>query len=148
MSPDGLVLVGPLAFALLRSTGWAVDSVGGLTMGADPVSYAIAYASAQAGTPVRCFAVRKEPKGHGMGKRIEGSFRAGDRVMVIEDSMTTGGSALNAAAAIRAEGGQVIGALTLVDREEGAREALEAAGIPLVAFTTAAELKTLIATPA
>ena len=148
MSPDGLVLVGPLAFALLRSTGWTVDSVGGLTMGADPVSYAIAYASAQAGTPVRCFAVRKEPKGHGMGKRIEGSFRAGDRVMVIEDSMTTGGSALNAAAAIRAEGGQVIGALTLVDREEGAREALEAAGIPLVAFTTAAELKTLIATPA
>ena len=148
MSPDGLVLVGPLAHALLRSTGWAVDSVGGLTMGADPVSYAIAYASAQAGTPVRCFAVRKEAKGHGMGKRIEGSFRAGDRVMVIEDSMTTGGSALNAAAAIRAEGGQVIGALTLVDREEGAREALEAAGIPLVAFTTAAELKTLIATPA
>ena len=148
MSPDGLVLVGPLAHALLRSTGWAVDSVGGLTMGADPVSYAIAYASAQAGTPVRCFAVRKEAKGHGMGKRIEGSFRAGDRVMVIEDSMTTGGSALNAAAAIRAEGGQVIGALTLVDREEGAREALEAAGIPLVAFTTAAELKTLIASPA
>ena len=148
MSPDGLVLVGPLAHALLRSTGWTVDSVGGLTMGADPVSYAIAYASAQAGTPVRCFAVRKEAKGHGMGKRIEGSFRAGDRVMVIEDSMTTGGSALNAAAAIRSEGGQVIGALTLVDREEGAREALEAAGIPLVAFTTAAELKTLIATPA
>ena len=148
LSPDGLVLVGPLAHALLRSTGWTVDSVGGLTMGADPVSYAIAYASAQAGTPVRCFAVRKEAKGHGMGKRIEGSFRAGDRVMVIEDSMTTGGSALNAAAAIRAEGGQVIGALTLVDREEGAREALEAAGIPLVAFTTAAELKTLIATPA
>lgn len=148
MSPDGLVLVGPLAHAMLRSTGWTVDSVGGLTMGADPVSYAIAYASAQAGTPVRCFAVRKEPKGHGMGRRIEGSFRSGDRVMVIEDSMTTGGSALNAAAAIRAEGGQVIGALTLVDREEGAREALEAAGIPLVAFTTAAELKTLIATPA
>lgn len=148
MSPDGLVLVGPLAYALLLSTGWSVDSVGGLTMGADPVSYAIAYASAEAGTPVRCFAVRKEPKGHGMGKRIEGSFRAGDRVVVIEDSMTTGGSALNAAAAIRAEGGAVIGALTLVDREEGAREALEAAGIPLVAFTTAAELKTRIATPA
>ena len=148
MSPDGLVLVGPLAHAMLRSTGWTVDSVGGLTMGADPVSYAIAYASAQAGTPVRCFAVRKEPKGHGMGRRIEGSFRSGDRVMVIEDSMTTGGSALNAAAAIRAEGGQVIGALTLVDREEGAREALEAAGIPLIAFTTAAELKTLIGTPA
>ncbi len=147
MSPDGLILVGPLAHGLLRESGWSVDSVGGLTMGADPVSYAIAYASALAGTPVRCFAVRKEAKAHGMGKRIEGSFRQGDRVVVIEDSMTTGGSALNAAAAIRAEGGQVIGALTLVDREEGAREALESAGIPLVAFTTADELKRLIPAP-
>ena len=148
MSPDGLVLVGPLAWGLLRESDWTVDSVGGLTMGADPVSYAIAYASALADAPVRCFAVRKEPKGHGMGKRIEGSFRTGDRVVVIEDSMTTGGSALNAAAAIRAEGGEVVGALTLVDREEGAREALLAQGIPLVAFTTAAELKRLIPAPA
>ena len=144
MSPDGLVLVGPLALGMLLDSGWTVDSVGGLTMGADPVSYAIAYASAQTGAPIRCFAVRKEPKGHGLGKRIEGSFRSGDRVVVIEDSMTTGGSALNAAAAIRAEGGEVIGALTLVDREEGAREALEAQGIPLIAFTTAHELMTLI----
>jgi len=144
MSPDGLVLVGPLAHGLVLASGWTVDSVGGLTMGADPVSYAIAYASALAGTPMRCFAVRKAAKGHGMGKRIEGSFRAGDRVVVIEDSMTTGGSALDAAAAIRAEGGVVVGALTLVDREEGAREALAAAAIPLLAFTTAAELRRLI----
>lgn len=147
MSPDGLILVGPLAHALLLDSGWAVDSVGGLTMGADPVSYAIAYASALADAPVRCFSVRKEPKGHGLGKRIEGSFERGDRVVVIEDSMTTGGSALNAAAAIRAEGGEVVGALTLVDREEGAREALQEAGIPLVAFTTADELKRLIPAP-
>ncbi len=147
MSPDGLVLVGPLALGLLFDTGWKVDSVGGLTMGADPVSYAIAYASALAGAPVRCFAVRKEPKGHGLGKRIEGSFQRGDRVVVIEDSMTTGGSALNAAAAIRAEGGEVIGALTLVDREEGAREALEAQRIPLIAFTTANELKPFLPVP-
>ena len=83
-----------------------------------------------------------------MGKRIEGSFQRGDRVVVIEDSMTTGGSALNAAAAIRAEGGEVVGALTLVDREEGAREALAAQGIPLFAFTTADELKALIPVPA
>jgi orotate phosphoribosyltransferase len=144
MSPDGLVLVGPLAHALLVHSGWAVDSVGGLTMGADPVSYAIAYASALRAAPVRCFSVRKEPKQHGLGKRIEGSFLAGDRVVVIEDSMTTGGSARNAAMAIRAEGGTVVGALTLVDREEGAREALAADGIPLLAFTTANELKALL----
>ena len=147
MSPDGLVLVGPLALGMLLDTGWTVNSVGGLTMGADPVSYAIAYASAQAGAPIRCFAVRKEPKGHGLGKRIEGSFERGDRVVVIEDSMTTGGSALNAAAAIRAEGGEVIGALTLVDREEGAREALGAQRIPLLAFTTADELKAFLPVP-
>lgn len=147
MSPDGLILVGPLAYELLLTSGWQLDSVGGLTMGADPVSYAIAYASALRDTPLRCFSVRKEAKAHGMGKRIEGSFLTGDRVVVIEDSMTTGGSALNAAHAIRAEGGSVVGALTLVDREEGAREALAAAGIPLVAFTTAAELKALIPGP-
>jgi orotate phosphoribosyltransferase len=140
MSPDGLVLIGPEAFALLASTGWAIDSVGGLTLGADPVSYAIAYASALAGAPLRCFTVRKEPKKHGTGQRLEGSFRAGDRVVVIEDSMTTGGSALNAAQAVRDAGGTVVGALTIVDREEGAREALAAEGIPLVALTTASEL--------
>jgi orotate phosphoribosyltransferase len=147
MSPDGLILVGPLAHAMLVESGWAVDSVGGLTMGADPVSYAIAYASAQAGSPLRCFSVRKQPKDHGLGKRIEGSFERVDRTVVIEDSMTTGGSALNAANAIREAGGTVIGALTLVDREEGARETLQADGIPLLAFTTAAELKRLIPTP-
>ena len=147
MSPDGLILVGPLAHSMLMESGWSVESVGGLTMGADPVSYAIAFASALAGAPIRCFAVRKQAKDHGMGKRIEGSFRSGDRVVVIEDSMTTGGSALNAAKAIREEGGTVIGALTLVDREEGAREALQAEGIPLIAFTTAVELKRLIPSP-
>ncbi len=147
MSPDGLILVGPLAHSMLLESGWSVESVGGLTMGADPVSYAIAFASALAGAPIRCFAVRKQAKDHGMGKRIEGSFRSGDRVVVIEDSMTTGGSALNAAKAIREEGGTVIGALTLVDREEGAREALQAEGIPLITFTTAVELKRLIPSP-
>jgi orotate phosphoribosyltransferase len=141
MSPDGLVLVGPLAHAMLVASGWSIDSVGGLTMGADPVSYAIAYASAVAQAPIRCFSVRKEAKQHGLGKRIEGSFVSGDRVVVIEDSMTTGGSARNAAAAIRDAGGRVVGAFALVDREEGAREALAAEDIPLLAFTTAAELK-------
>jgi orotate phosphoribosyltransferase len=140
MSPDGLALIGPVALSTLEQTGWAIDSVGGLTLGADPVSYAIAYASALAGRPLRCFTVRKEPKKHGTGQRLEGSFRQGDRVVVIEDSMTTGGSALSAAEAVRDAGGTVVGALTLVDREEGAREALAAAGIPFVAVTTARAL--------
>jgi len=140
MSPDGLALIGPLAISALTSAEWRVDSVGGLTLGADPVSYAIAYASALAGTPIRAFTVRKEAKAHGTGRLIEGPFRKGDRVAVVEDVITTGGSALRAVEAIRAAGGEVVGVLALVDREEGGREALEGAGLPVIALARAAEI--------
>jgi orotate phosphoribosyltransferase len=140
MSPDGLALIGPLALAALADARWPIDSVGGLTLGADPVTYAIAYASALAGTPLRAFTVRKEAKAHGTGRLIEGPFREGDRVAVIEDVITTGGSALRATEAIRAAGGIVAGVLALVDREEGGREALEGAGLPVVALTRASEI--------
>ena len=96
MSPDGLATIGPLGLAAIREAGWTPDAIGGLTLGADPVSYAIAHASALAGTPVRAFTVRKEAKTHGTGKLIEGPYRSGDRVVVIEDVITTGGSALKA----------------------------------------------------
>jgi orotate phosphoribosyltransferase len=140
MSPDGLALIGPLALAALRQSAWSVQAVGGLTLGADPVSYAIAYASAVAGTPLRGFTVRKEAKAHGTGRLIEGPFREGDRVAVIEDVITTGGSALRATEAIRAAGGVVAGVLALVDREEGGREALEAAGLPVITLARAGEI--------
>ena len=140
MSPEGLALIGPLGLAAVRDAGWAVDAVGGLTLGADPIAYAISYASAQAGTPLRAFTVRKEAKGHGTGKLIEGPFRAGDRVAVVEDVITTGGSALRAAEAVRAAGGAVAGVLALVDREEGGRDALEAAGLEVRALTRAGEI--------
>src|SRR5258705_8904884 len=140
MRPDGLALIGPLALAALRTAGWHIDSVGGLTLGADPVSYAIAYASALAGTPLRAFTVRKEAKAHGTGRLIEGPFCEGDRVAVIEDVITTGGSALRAAEAIRAAGGIVAGVLALVDREEGGRQALEGAGLPVLTLARASEI--------
>jgi orotate phosphoribosyltransferase len=140
MSPDGLTLIGPLALEALQASDWMVTAVGGLTLGADPVSYAIAYASALAGTPLRAFTVRKEAKAHGTGRLIEGPFREGDRVAVIEDVITTGGSALRATEAIRKAGGIVAGVLALVDREEGGREALEAAGLPVLALTRASEI--------
>ena len=140
MSPDGLALIGPLGLQALRSAGWPVDAIGGLTLGADPVTYAIAYASAVAGIPVRAFTVRKEAKAHGTGRLIEGPFRTGDRVAVIEDVITTGGSALRAAEAIRAAGGVVVGVLALVDREEGGREALEGAGLPVLALARASDI--------
>jgi len=140
MSPDGLALIGPAALAAIERAGWAPDAVGGLTLGADPVSYAIAYASALAGRPLRAFTVRKEAKAHGTGRLIEGPFRAGDRVVVVEDVVTTGGSALRAAAAVRDAGGTVVGVLAVVDREEGGREALEAEGLPVVALAGAGEI--------
>lgn len=140
MSPDGLALIGPLALQVLHDTGWNVEAVGGLTLGADPVSYAIAYASAATSLPVRAFTIRKEAKKHGTGQLIEGPFRSGDHVAVIEDVITTGGSALRAVEAIRAAGGIVVGVLALVDREEGGREVLQEAGLPIVSLVSAREL--------
>src|SRR5215831_13708990 len=89
MSPDGLALIGPLALQAIHDAGWTPDAVGGLTLGADPIACAISYASAAGATPLRAFTVRKEPKTHGTGKLIEGPFREGDRVVVIEDTITT-----------------------------------------------------------
>jgi orotate phosphoribosyltransferase len=140
MSPDGLALIGPLALATLRGLRWEIDAVGGLTLGADPVSYAIAYASASTDRPLRAFTVRKEAKTHGTGRLVEGPFREGDRVVVIEDVITTGGSALRAAEALRSAGASIVGVLALVDREEGGREALEAAKLEVVTLARASEI--------
>jgi orotate phosphoribosyltransferase len=140
MSPEGLSLIGPLALAVIQQSGWEIDAVGGLTLGADPISYAISYASAGSRRPVRAFTVRKEAKTHGTGKTIEGPFSETDRVAVIEDVITTGGSALRAIEAVRAAGGIVVGVLALVDREEGGRQAIEAAGVPVISLVSATQI--------
>ena len=140
MSPEGLSVIGPLALSTLRQSGWEIDAVGGLTLGADPISYAISYASADSDRPVRAFTVRKEAKSHGTGKTIEGPFKEGDRVAVIEDVITTGGSALRAIEAVRAANGTVVGVLALVDREEGGRQAIEATGVPVISLVSASQI--------
>jgi orotate phosphoribosyltransferase len=140
MSPDGLAIIGPLALSALRETGWNVDAVGGLTLGADPISYAISYASAASDHPLRAFTVRKESKAHGTGKLLEGPFREGDRVAVIEDVITTGGSALRAIEAVRSANGSVAGVLALVDRGEGGRRAIEQAGVAIISLVTADQI--------
>jgi orotate phosphoribosyltransferase len=144
MSPDGLALIGPLGVAAIRDAGWDANAIGGLTMGADPIACAVSYASATGAAPLRAFTVRKEPKTHGTGKLIEGAFQPGDRVVVIEDTITTGGSAKKAVDAVRAAGGTVIGVLALVDREEGGREALEAEGLAVLSLARASEIVPLI----
>jgi orotate phosphoribosyltransferase len=140
MAAAGQVLIGPLGLDAIRLAGWRPDGVGGLTMGADPVAYAIAAASMRTGSPVDAFSVRKEAKRHGTGRRIEGNFKPGDRVVVIEDVITSGGSALTAIDAIREEGGEVLGLLALVDREAGGRAKIEAAGVSVRALVSASEL--------
>ena len=144
MSPDGLALIGPLALQAIHDAGWTPDAVGGLTLGADPIACAISYASASGARPLRAFTVRKEPKTHGTGKLIEGPFREGDRVVVIEDTITTGSSARKAVDAVRAAGGVVEGVLALVDREEGGRETLESDGLEVRSLTFASEIVPLI----
>jgi orotate phosphoribosyltransferase len=137
---EGQAVVGRLGLAALRDAGLDPDAVGGLTLGADPVAYSIAHASWIAGDPVNAFTVRKEPKAHGTGKRVEGCFQPGDRVVVVEDVITTGGSALRAIEAVEAEGGTVLAVLSLVDREEGGREAIEARGYLVHALVGVNEL--------
>jgi orotate phosphoribosyltransferase len=140
MSAEGIVLIGRMGWAAIQSSGWQPAAVGGLTMGADPVAYAIAAASFGSRHAVDAFSVRKEAKGHGTGRLIEGNFKAGARVVIVEDVITTGDSAQRAIQAVEESGGSVVGVLAVVDRQEGGRRALEQRGHPVVALTTAREL--------
>ena len=140
MSAEGMQLIGRMGWEAIQREGWQPASVGGLTMGADPVAYAIAAASFGSGAAVDAFSVRKEPKGHGAARLIEGNFNPGDAVVVVEDVITSGGSARKALAAVEAGGGKVLGVLAVVDREEGGRAALETNGHRVVTLTTASDL--------
>jgi orotate phosphoribosyltransferase len=140
MSAHGLELIGHAGLAAIRRAGWQPDLVGGLTLGADPVAYAVARASRDEPPVIDGFTIRKEPKGHGAKRQIEGCFEAGATVVVIEDVVTTGQSALRAVEAVRSAGGSVLGVLAVVDREEGGRTALAGAGVSVVTLVTLADL--------
>jgi orotate phosphoribosyltransferase len=121
-SAEGLALIGEIIFDLIKDL--EVEAVGGLTMGADPLAHATALVSFQRGKPVNAFSVRKFSKEHGMGGLVVGPVSPGDRVVVLEDVITTGGSVLKAVAAAREFGLKVLEVIVLVDREEGGREAV------------------------
>jgi orotate phosphoribosyltransferase len=140
MSAAGLVLIGRMGLNAIRSERWRPASIGGLTMGADPVAYAIAAASFGSDTPLDAFSVRKDAKAHGTGRLIEGNFRSGSQVVVIEDVITTGGSALRAIEAVTQAGAAVLGVLAVVDREEGGRRALEQEGWRVLSLTNTSDL--------
>lgn len=121
-------LVGRVMASLVAD--WQFDAVGGLTLGADPVATAMLHAAAAEGTRLDAFVVRKSEKAHGLQRRIEGSPVEGRRVLAVEDTSTTGGSVLTAVEALREAGAEVVGVAVIVDRDTGAREAVEAAGLP------------------
>jgi orotate phosphoribosyltransferase len=140
MSAEGMVLIGRMGWQAIRQAGWTPDAVGGLTLGADPVAYAIAAASYGSDYPVNAFSVRKEPKDHGTGRLIEGNFNSGNAVVIVEDVITSGDSAIRALAAVEQAGGSVLGVLALVDREQGGKQVLETKGRKVLALTTATDL--------
>ncbi|MEA5053427.1 MAG: orotate phosphoribosyltransferase [Propionicimonas sp.] len=121
-------LVGEVMRALVAD--WQFEAVGGLTLGADPVAVAMLHDAARNGGRLDAFVVRKQAKAHGMQRQIEGTDVAGRQVLVVEDTSTTGGSALTAVDAVRAAGGVVVGVAVIVDRGTGAKERIEAAGLP------------------
>ncbi len=136
---EGSLLIARAILARLRPQAIAV---GGLTMGADPLACATAALSTLEGRPVHAFLIRKEAKGHGTGRFVEGlaNLKAGDHVCVVEDTTTTGSSLLTAVERARQAGLIVVQTLTVVDREEGAAEAIAAHGLTLEAITTRTEL--------
>ena len=127
----GAELTGRVFLELIQSKGWKTQAVGGLTMGADPIVVATSVISAQAGTPIHGFLVRKAEKAHGMGRRVEGFQEKGARVVIVDDVCTTGSSTIQAIEAAREFGFEIVGAACLVERlEAGGRPAVERAASP------------------
>jgi len=148
LSPEGMLLIGKLMYELIKDE--RINAIGGLTLGADPVANAIAYTSyiesqkskakGQKVTPLEAFVVRKEPKKHGTMQWIEGYVKKGDKVLIIEDVITTGNSTKTAIARAKKCGLKVMGVVVLIDRQEGAREAIESMGLPFKALLTKEEI--------
>jgi len=131
LRPAGFRALAELVAGHAERTG--ATAVGGLTMGADPIASAILHQGAARGLAYDAFVVRKEPKDHGRGRQVEGADVAGKRVVVVEDTSTTGQSALKAVEALRREGAEPVAVAVIVDRKTGAQAAVEAAGLQWLA---------------
>jgi len=126
LDAEGGYIIGSLIFDMIKDEN--PNAIGGLTLGADPISYAVAFVSYLKGQPIKPFVVRKKPKGHGTGKQIEGNIKEGDKVIIVDDVITTGGSALKAAKVSKENGLEVLEIIAIVDREEGGKENIEKEG--------------------
>ena len=123
LDPEGMILIGNLISERIGAR--SIEAIGGPALGAIPIVDAVAVISCQKGKIVKPFYVRERVKDHGIAKRIEGNVEKGDRVVIVDDVITTGGSTIRAIECARDEGLEVLKVIALVDREEGGREAIE-----------------------
>jgi orotate phosphoribosyltransferase len=131
------VLIGKLVLDKIQELDLKPNAVGGLTMGADPIAHAVALTSELKNNPIQSFSVRKEPKGHGLGLQVEGNVRENDKVIIVEDVVTTGTSTIKAVTIAREHGLNVLGVIVLLDRcEENGTKSIEAQGVPVHSILT------------
>ena len=147
MTAEGQELVGLVAYEAILASGLHPTHVGGLTLGADPVTYAIAHRSALEGHPIDGFTVRKRAKDHGTGQRIEGGLPSNARCLMIEDTITTGRSTMEAVEAVRMHEAIIVGVLVVVNRSETAEEFYSQQGLELISLFSGAELLEAADTP-
>ncbi|MGK5086950.1 orotate phosphoribosyltransferase [Bdellovibrionota bacterium FG-2] len=150
LHPEGAALIAEIACDLILEKGMELEGVGGLTLGADPLATALSLEARKRGLFWPAFIVRKEPKGHGTSRYIEGSenLKVGARLLVLEDVVTTGASSLRAIERLRDSGFSPIAALTVVDREQPGRIAIESAGVKFLRLLTIGEVRAADVSPA
>jgi orotate phosphoribosyltransferase len=137
LSPKGQYLIGNVILEKLGELGMRPKAIGGLTMGADPISTAVAFASYLKGQPIEAFVIRKEPKAHGTMKQVEGNVNEGDEVVILDDVLTTGKSTIKAIEAARAAGLEILAAIVLLDRgEHDGKANVEKTGVRLYSIFT------------
>lgn len=141
LNSEGMYLIGNLLYGLIKSKrSWKAKGVGGLTLGADAISNAIAHTFYLKGEQMESFVVRKEPKKHGTMLWLEGNVGNGDKVIIIEDVVTTGGSTIKAIDRAKKCGLKVLGVIVLIDRQEGGKEKIQAKGVKVETLLTREEI--------
>jgi orotate phosphoribosyltransferase len=144
LHPEGMYLIGNIIFDMIRKS--SIRGIGGLTLGADPIADAVAYTSYLEKEPVEAFVVRKSAKSHGTMQWIEGNVNAGDKVVIVDDVITTGKSTIEAITRAREAGLDIVKVITLIDRQEGGKENIEALGPVVEAVITREEVMELYRT--
>ena len=137
MAAEGQALIGKLVYNRIQQLGLNPKAIGGLTMGADPIATATAYTSFLRGNPIEAFVIRKEPKEYGLKLQVEGNVAKNDKVVIVEDVVTTGASTIKAIRISREHGLDVLGVIVLLDRcEENGKEKIEAEGTDVHSILT------------